>query len=135
MSITPTPINASPPPFLSRHPIILTSLLGAIGAIAAVPVATLISALAAVWIGDTFLSSTLAPDYAEGLGYLIGFYCLAMFPCGATLVGLLTGAFTFVVRPIRDDHPNPLLPIAAGMVVSTLVTLAVALASVVLLRQ
>jgi hypothetical protein len=135
MSLSSMPTGAYRPPFVARHPIIIFSLLAATGAIAALPFATLLSALVAVWLGDTYLAPMLAADYAEGLGYLLGFYCLAMFPCGGAILGLLSGAIAYASRPIRDSQSNPLVPLVVGIVVATLVTLAVSVAAVFLLGR
>jgi hypothetical protein len=128
----PTSQLSSRPGFLARHPIALSALLAATGAVAALPFATLLSALASVLLGDYLLPSKPSPDYAEGLGYLVGFYCVIMFPVGAAVLGLVTGAAAHAVRPIHDEPPNPVVPLAVGIAAITLVTLGLSIAAVFL---
>ncbi len=131
----PDPLSASGPSpraSVSQHPVLVSALLGAVGAIAAIPIATFLSAIAVVWIGDSFLVGTLPSDYGEGFGYLLGLYCLVMFPCGAALIGAVPGALLAITQQIRGAKPNPLHPIIAGALTASLITFAASIAAVFL---
>lgn len=134
-SVSLAPPDARPRRSLSEHPALLSALLGAVGGIAGVLVGGVLSPVLDVLVGETVLKSALAPDYAEGIGYLLGMYCLIMFPCGGAIAGTLPGALVGVYRASRDRQLHPLYPILAGMLVTFLVTIAGALGVLVLLRR
>ncbi len=129
------PFSASDHPpriSLSQHPVLLSAILGAAGSVAAIPIATFISAIVAVWFGDTIVGGTLPADYGEGFGYLLGFFCLVMFPCGGALVGGLPGAAVGMLSVARGVEPRPLHSLIAGAITASLVTLAASIAAIFL---
>jgi len=92
-------------------------------------------AIVSIWLSDILLGVALRADYAEGLGYLLGMYCLVMFPCGGALLGALPAALLGALRSGHDSQFNPLLPLLTGAVVAFFVTLAASVGAVFLFSQ
>ena len=123
------PSPSSPPAIsarrsLSDRPVLLSAALGSTGGIAGVIVGAILSILIPPLLGETVMIGAYSPEYGDAMGYLLGVYCLIMFPCGGALVGALPGAMLGALRAVRERNVNPLHPLLAGMLTTTLMAIA-----------
>jgi hypothetical protein len=66
------------------------------------------------------------------MGFLIGFYCLVMFPWGGALMGPIPGLLLGLFRYSQDRILTPLQPLRAGSLTVVLLRLGVLLNLLVL---
>ena len=91
----------------SKHPIFVSGLLGTAGGIVGMIIAALLSIPLGIILGD-------GSDTGEVLGYLIGMYCLVMFPVGSSLLGGIPGVILGITRNIQGKDLKLLHPVLAG---------------------
>lgn len=107
----------------TKHPILASGLLGASGGI----VGTIIAALA-LFILSMSIVITNETDSGEGWGYLIGLYCLLMFPVGGALLGGIPGVIVGAYHKIQGDDTTRLQPVLTGLLCVVVLTLGAFLA-------
>lgn len=93
----------------TKHHTLVSGLLGAGGGIAGTIVAALLSLPLGMMLGD-------GADSGEGLGYLIGIYCLFMFPMGGAILGVIPGVMVGVIRNFQGREVILLPPLLTGFI-------------------
>jgi hypothetical protein len=106
------------------HPVLVSTLLGAVGGIAGAAAGVILSIILGALLIGLFSGAPSADDTAEGLGYLVGFYCLLMFPCGGALVGAVPGILLGIFRFAQDRMLTPIRPLLAGFLTVVILTIA-----------
>lgn len=104
----------------SAHPILASAFLGAAGGATGAIAAGIILLVLGMIFGEAIFGT---PDFGEGLGLLLGLYCVVMFPVGA-IAGAVPGAIVGWVRASRDEPLNAPLPALAGFLTVLLLTAA-----------
>lgn len=98
----------------SKHPVLLSALLGSLGGLVGTLVCAALLLIFGLLFADAVIGAPDPVDNAEGVGYLIGLYCLVMFPIGSMLVGGIPGAITGASRVSRDLPLTARPPLLAG---------------------
>jgi hypothetical protein len=105
----------------SRHPVVFSALLGACGGIAGAAASLVLTGLLSALGGEALTGGV---DPTEALGFLMGAYCLVMFPSGGAIAGAIPGAIVGALRASRARNVTAIPPLLAGfftVVIPTLV--------------
>ena len=108
----------------SAHPVLASAFLGAAGGATGVIAAGILLFVLGMIFGEAFFGT---PDFGEGLGILLGIYCVVMFPVGGGILGAIPGAALGWLRASRDEPVNaPLLALTGFLAVLLLTAGAIA---------
>jgi hypothetical protein len=105
----------------SKHPILLAAQLGAGGGLAGTLAAAFFTCIGVLLVD---LLSPIDSSEAEGWGYLIGLYCLVMFPVGGAILGGIPGVIVGALRRSLGKPPALMPPLLAGLLTVFLLSLA-----------
>jgi hypothetical protein len=98
-----------------RHPILASAFLGAAGGATGVIAGGVLLVVLGMVFGEAFFGTV---DFGEGLGYLVGIYCVVMFPVGGGILGAIPAAILGWLRASRDEPVNaPLLAVTGFLAV------------------